>query len=218
MNDQWLPWTADMVDNELVTKILEIAKVKEYKKGEILFYQGEISNQFFLLLKGRVEVSVNSIHGKRKIISIHEPHCFTGELIVDKGPRITTAICLSDVKVAVLDTDLSLGSEYFDKKLYMALFHSTNFKLRIQLLQLSEHVFDEVENRVENFLFGLGKNFGTENERHIQVNLPITHQLIADVVGSSRVRVSQILSVLSKEDKIKMRRNEITLLKKRNQI
>lgn len=213
MNNQWLPWTADMVDEELVANILDKTEMKTYKKGEIIFHQGEISSNYFLLLSGRVEVSLNSSDGKKKIVSIHEPRCFFGELIMDKCHRITTATCLTDVTLALLNTSLSLGSEYLDKKLYKALFYSTNFKLRIQLLQLSEQVFDEVEDRVERFLFGLCTNFGQEEDDYLQVNLPVTHQLIADVVGSSRVRVSQVLSELSREEKIKMKRNKIIFLK-----
>ncbi len=70
-----------------------------------------------------------------------------------------------------------------------------------------------MEDRVERFLFGLYTNFGQEEDDYLQVNLPMTHQLIADVVGSSRVRVSQVLSELSREEKIKMKRNRITFLK-----
>lgn len=213
MDKKWVPWTANMVDDELVAVILEKIRPIEYKKGQTIFHQGENSDNYFLLLNGRVEVSMSNNQGKKKIISIHEPKCFFGEIIMDKAPRLASAVCLTNVTVAMLNTSFSLGSEYLDKKLFMSLFYSTNFKLRIQLLQLSEHVFDEVEDRVEKLLLGLCSNFGQETDKHSFIDLPVTHQMIADIVGSSRVRVSQIISDLSKKEKIKLKRNGITMKK-----
>ena len=210
----WVPWTTNMVEDEKLVKIIKNkANIKKFKKGQIIFYQGEESDKYYLLLHGRIEISLHSIDGKKKTISIHEPRCFFGELIMDHQPRITTATCLTDVTVAQMNTTFSLGSELYDKKLYMALFYSTNFKLRTQILQLSEHVFNEVEDRVEKLLSGLCANFGYDNDKFVQVDLPVTHQLIADIVGSSRVRVSQILSEFSKQERIQVKRNEITLRK-----
>ena len=213
-SNMWVPWTTNMVEDEKLVKIIKNkANIKKFKKGQIIFYQGEESDKYYLLLHGRIEISLHSIDGKKKTISIHEPRCFFGELIMDHQPRITTATCLTDVTVAQMNTTFSLGSELYDKKLYMALFYSTNFKLRTQILQLSEHVFNEVEDRVEKLLSGLCANFGYDNDKFVQVDLPVTHQLIADIVGSSRVRVSQILSEFSKQERIQVKRNEITLRK-----
>lgn len=213
MDDKWIPWTSNMVDDELADLVQEKAMIKKYKKGQNIFYQGEVSDEYFLLINGRIEISFQNNNGKRKIISIHEPRCFFGELIIDGQPRLTSAACLTDVTLAVMNTSFSLGSNHYDKNLYMALFYSTNFKLRTQLLQLSDQVFNEVEDRVENLITGLSTNFGQEKGKYVKVNLPLTHQLIADLVGSSRVRVSQILSEFSKDERIKIRKNEITIRK-----
>lgn len=212
-SNTFVPWTTNMVEDELVEVIKTKANIKKFKKGQIVFHQGEESDKYYLLLHGRIEISLHSNDGKKKTISIHEPRCFFGELVMDHQPRLTTATCLTDVTVALMNTSFSLGSELNDKKLYKALFYSTNFKLRTQVLQLSELVFNEVEDRVEKLLSGLCANFGHDNDKFVQVNLPLTHQLIADIVGSSRVRVSQILSDFSKQEKIQVKRNEITLRK-----
>jgi len=212
-SSMWIPWTTNMVDDDLVEAVKQNALIKSYRKGQFIFQQDEESDQYYLLLSGRIEVSLHNRDGKKKTISIHEPKCFFGEIILDRQPRITSATCLTDVTVAVMSISTTLGSEYFDKKLYTTLLYSTNFKLRTQMLQLSELVFSEVEDRVEKLLSGLCTNFGQDNDKYIQVSLPVTHQIIADIVGSSRVRVSQILSGFSKEQKIQVKRNEITLRK-----
>lgn len=212
-NNQWLPWTTNMLDDDLVKKVLEVYRTKEYKKGQLIFKQGEISDKIYLLLHGRVEINMVSKNGKKTIFSIHEPRCLFGELIMDNSPRLTTAVCLTNVVVGVLDSSLNLGSDYYEKKLYQALFYATSHKLKIQIQQLSEQVFEEAEDRIENLLLGLCKNFGKEESGQLQVDLPVTHQMIADLTGCSRPTVSLIISELSKKNKITMERNKIIFKK-----
>ncbi|WP_018305923.1 Crp/Fnr family transcriptional regulator [Desulfitobacterium hafniense] len=207
--NKWLPWTTNMLDDELVKKVLEVYQTKEYKKGQFVFEQGELSDQIYLLLQGRIEINMVSIDGKKTIFSIHEPRCFFGELIMDHSPRLTSAVCLTNVTAAALDSSLNLGSDYYEKKLYQALFYSTSRKLKIQIQQLSDQVFEEAEDRIEKLLLGLCKNFGQEKAGYIEVDMPITHQTIADLTGCSRPTVSLILKDLSKKKHIIMERNKL---------
>lgn len=208
-----VPWTKNMVDDDLIAVILQKTHKQKFQKGQMIFQQEEESNLFYLLLEGRIEISIHNHDGRKKTIAIHEPRIFFGELIYDRQPRLSTATCLTDVTVAVLDTDMSLGSKYYDEQLKNSLLYFASIKLRMQMSQLSALVFNEVEDRVESLISGLCANFGEDNEKYVQANLPLTHQLIADLVGSSRVRVSQILSDLYKQDKIQVKRHEITLYK-----
>lgn len=212
-NEKYVPWTTNMIDEDLVEKILQIYPKKNYTKGQMVYEQGEISNKIYLLLKGRVEVNMISKGGKKIIFGIHEPKCLFGELILDNSPRLTTAICLTDVTVAVLDNSLILGSDYHEKKLYKALLYSTGYKLKTQIQQLSEQLFEEAEERVENLLLGLCKNFGQEKSGYIEVDIPLTHQTIADLTGCSRPTVSLILKDLSRRKNIRMERNKLIFAK-----
>ncbi|SHN75130.1 Crp/Fnr family transcriptional regulator [Desulfitobacterium chlororespirans] len=211
--NKWLPWTTNMLDDDLVKKVLEVYQIKEYKKGQFVFEQGELSDQIYLLLQGRIEINMVSVDGKKTIFSIHEPRCFFGELIMDHSPRLTSAVCLTNVTAAALDSSLNLGSDYYEKKLYQALFYSTSRKLKIQIQQLSDQVFEEAEERIEKLLLALCKNFGKEESGQVQVDLPLTHQMIADLTGCSRPTVSQIISDLAKKDKLSMERNKIIFKK-----
>lgn len=214
MQSKWLPWSKNLVDPELVEKVLEVYPARKYEKGQSIFQQGDISNNYYLLLEGRVEIIINNYEGKKKIMNIHEPKCFFGEIIFDCEPRPTSAICLTNVTLAILDTTFQLGTEYYEKELYKTLFLLNNYKMRTHIRQISEQVFDDVEDRIEKLLLGLCSNFGEEKPDYFQVNLPVTQQLIADVVGCSRVRVSQILCDISKKNKILIERNKLIFYKK----
>jgi len=153
MHSKWLPWIRNMTDDNLVNKVLEVYPVKMFLKGEHIFEQGEISNKFYLLLEGRLEIIVFNNEGKKKILAIHEPKCFFGEIIFDGEPRPTSAVCLTNVQVAVLDTSLQLGSEYYEKELFKTLLILNSFKMRTHIRQISEHVFDDVEDRIEKLFW-----------------------------------------------------------------
>ena len=212
-SEKWLPWTTNMLDDDLVNKIKEVYRVKEYHKGYWIFKQGDISDTIYLLLDGRVEINMLSKDGKKIILAIHEPRCLFGELIMDNNLRLTSAVCLTDITVAALDSPLDLGSYHYEAKLYQALSYSTTRKLKIQIQQLSEQIFEDAADRIEKLLLGLCENLGKEENGQLRVDLPVTHQMIADMTGCSRPTVSLVIGELSRNNKIIMGRNMIIFKK-----
>lgn len=208
MTNEWLPWTSNKLDDNLVESILRSNPLKEFVKGDIIYWQGKQNNKFYLLLEGRVEISSVNVDGRKRIVSIHEPRCFFGETILDGFPNVLTATCLTAVKAAELDKNDII---HFDKQLLLAIIYSMSWKSRILINVLGDQTFDEVENRVQDLLLGLSDKFGKADENKVVVNLPLTHQLIADIVGSSRVRVSQTLGSMAKKRKLSMNRKYFTL-------
>ncbi|WP_338825346.1 Crp/Fnr family transcriptional regulator [Neomoorella humiferrea] len=205
----WPPWTRELFDGDFISKIVEIATLKDYRKGEIIYCQGDKNEKVFFLLKGRVEVSIINNDGKKRILSIHEPYCFVGETILDGFSYMTTAYCLSDVRIAVLEMSTILGSK--DNLILTALLKSLVLKMRILMSLIQKETF-EVSDRVESLLYSLGIRFGEKNSEGIILNLPLTHQLIADLVGCSRVRVSQTMKDLKNDKRVVKKSNKLYML------
>lgn len=205
LGNEWLQWTSDKLNknDEFVNSIVQSNPIKNYEKGEVIYWQGKPGDKFYLLLEGRVEVNFVNNEGKKRIVSIHEPKCFIGESILDGFPHILTAVSLTPVKVAVLSIK---DVNSWDREMLLELNKSLAWKSRIVIGQLTDQTFNEVGNRVEDLLLGLCNKFGKIDSDGIRVELPITHQLIADLVGSSRVRVSQSLGHMVKTKQLTMGR------------
>src|SRR5207253_9495831 len=64
-----------------ISRIRSGSKVREVKKGEILFEPGETNVPIFVLLSGSMEIVQSDLAGERLIVT-HGPGNFTGEMIM----------------------------------------------------------------------------------------------------------------------------------------
>lgn len=198
-------WTKNQLDDLFVEKIMHNHKLKTFKEKEIIYWQGKNNNYFYLLLEGLVEISMITSNGRKKIIHIHEPRCFFGETILDGKPNHLTATCLTPVKVIAINKDEVINSN--DKELWFKIILSFCAKNRNMVKLIEEQGFKEIDERVEDLLevlsYKLGMNYPND---YIYVKIPLTHQLIADFVGASRVRISQIIRKMTKEGRLHLKR------------
>jgi CRP/FNR family transcriptional regulator len=96
-----------------------------------------------------------------------------------------------------------------------------NFKIRRFLglktynleISLSELVFKPVKERVISVLKRLADKFGvcTKEPDFVKINIPLTHQILADMAGSSRETVSKIIGELKDKGLLKTERRYILI-------
>src|SRR5881398_1495684 len=67
-----------------ISRIRSGSKVREVKKGEILFEPVETNVPFFVLLSGSMEIVQSDLAGERLIVT-HGPGNFTGEMTMISG-------------------------------------------------------------------------------------------------------------------------------------
>jgi CRP/FNR family transcriptional regulator len=68
------------------------------------------------------------------------------------------------------------------------------FRLKQAQARIEDLVFRQVPSRVARLLVSLAEHHGKVTPNGIRVEFPLTHQEIADMVGSSRVTVTQVLN------------------------
>lgn len=196
--EEWSPWTGNMIDDAMVEKLLNISTVRRYAKGEVIYWEG-LDNRLFLLLSGQVEISIISSSGRKRTLAVREARAFIDDAMIDGYFYVVTITCLSEVEIAVFEQDSLIKAGYEDPSIFLCLLKSVIFKLQGLSLHLAGQTFDEVEDRVYLLLANLAKQHGQKTEEGIIIEKPLTHQFIADLVGSTRVRVTQILKNMSKQ-------------------
>ena len=89
-------------DDELM-KIVSQMKSFEFKAGTTLVNQGESANLFFIVHKGKVEVSVKKFFFWEKKVAVLESGDFFGEsVLVSDSKRTATVTALTDITCFVL--------------------------------------------------------------------------------------------------------------------
>jgi len=77
---------------------------KTFLKEEVIFQQGEISKNAYIIETGKVGIYKENPYGKRSLIGILKKSALFGEMgLIDKYPRSATAIALEKSKLTVVD-------------------------------------------------------------------------------------------------------------------
>jgi thioredoxin reductase (NADPH) len=71
---------------EQIERIRPLGRVRRVSAGDVLFRPGDVAIPFFVLLSGRMEIVQPDLDGER-MVAIHEPREFTGEMTMISGRK-----------------------------------------------------------------------------------------------------------------------------------
>lgn len=183
-----------------------------YGQCETIYLQGDKSNNFFYLKKGRVKAYILQKDGTDKILSIHEAGNFFGETAtIDQLPRPCCVSTMTQSEIIVLSlTDLNALMR-IDPDLCINIFQALAKKVRFLSYQIQDMAFYDAEQRVAHLLLRFAADFGTVTPEGIKLSISFTDQDMAGLVGSCRVTVTKILNTFKKEGLIEKGYRNITI-------
>lgn len=80
--------------------------MKNYKKGEVIFKEGDFELCMYDIYSGKVGIYANYGTPAQKLLTTLAAEDFFGEMgLIDAFPRSATAVALEDAQVAVIDDD-----------------------------------------------------------------------------------------------------------------
>jgi CRP/FNR family cyclic AMP-dependent transcriptional regulator len=205
------------VDDENLLKIANITSEKTYSKKNIVFHDGDFGDALYVIKQGRIKIAKVAIDGREKTLTILKSGDFFGEMaIFDDMPRSATAESMdNDVRL------LSINKTDFER----LIIENPSIAIRImkdltrRIRQVNEQVqdlaFKDVHGRVASTLFNLlktEKDTSKDPNREMLNSLKMTHQDLANMVGSSRETVTRALNRLQDEGIISISHQQISIL------
>ncbi len=169
----------------------QLSVLRRYPKNTILFIEGDESTHLYIIKEGKVSASVAGEDGREVILNYMSEGEYFGELaLLDGQPRSATVRAVTACEVIAISR--SSFQELLKTNPEFVLLVTSELTSRIR--QLTESVKDlallDVYGRVSNVLEKLSDENGRID------NPKVTHQDIANMVGSSREMVSRIMKQL----------------------
>ncbi|HLY17143.1 MAG TPA: Crp/Fnr family transcriptional regulator [Bryobacteraceae bacterium] len=161
-----------------------------YRKGKILFSQGDPADAVFSIQKGKVKLSVISKQDKEAVIAILTAGDLVGEgSLVGRLPkRMATASAITDCSIVRLAKPAMLRLLREDVAFSgMVLSYVLTRNNRIEA-DLVDQLFNSSEKRLARILLLLA-NFGKESEPELDIP-DISQETLAGLVGTTRSRIS----------------------------
>jgi CRP-like cAMP-binding protein len=99
--------TFDGLNDDELKQLAAICREARFAKGHILTTQGEEGEEFYIIRKGLVEVSVSEMGGgaPRTVINLGVGQVVGEMALVYRGPRSATVRCVAEVVVNVIQRD-----------------------------------------------------------------------------------------------------------------
>jgi CRP/FNR family cyclic AMP-dependent transcriptional regulator len=167
------------------------------RKNHILFSQGDTADAVFYILEGKVTLTVVSTRGKEAVVAILERAAFFGEAcLTGQVLRLETATVLDAAKIIRIDKTTMIRLLH-DEPTFSALFMEYLLSRNVRIQEdLVDHLFNSAEKRLARVLLLLA-HFGKEG-RPEPVIPKISQETLADMVGTTRSRVSLFLNKFRK--------------------
>jgi CRP/FNR family cyclic AMP-dependent transcriptional regulator len=180
-----------------LSKVGQGRTMVEHRAKQVVFSQGDAADSIFYIHKGKIKLTVVSNRGKEAVIAILGAGDFFGEgCLAGQVKRMSTATAMTPSSVARLDKTAAIKVLH-DEPAFTELFlqHLLTRSIRIEE-DLVDQLFNSSEKRLARVLLLLA-NFGKEGKPETVI-AKISQQTLADIVGTTRSRVSFFMNKFRK--------------------
>ncbi|MGA7402148.1 MAG: Crp/Fnr family transcriptional regulator [Candidatus Sulfotelmatobacter sp.] len=171
--------------------------LRDYRDKEIVFSQGETADAVFYVQSGTVKLTAVSSRHKKAIVAFLQRGSFFGEgCLAGQSLRIYTARSIGSSSIARLRKDSAIRTLKHDSQ-FAAVFVEY---LLSRIIRIEEDLVDQFFNFSERRLARVLLLFGEISRESKPENpLKVSQSTLAEMVGTTRARVSKFMSGFRKK-------------------
>jgi CRP/FNR family transcriptional regulator, polysaccharide utilization system transcription regulator len=187
---------------------------RQYKRGDILYQEGNRISGFYCINSGIIKVFKTGFDGKEQIIRFAKK----GDIIAYRSVlsnelACTSAKVIEDCQVCFIPSEILIS------------FIKTNSNFALELVKLACHELGEansfitdiaqktVRERLAEVLLFLVNDFGLDNQQFL--NISLTREELANIVGTATESVIRLLSEFKSDKLVELNGRRIKILNTR---
>jgi CRP/FNR family cyclic AMP-dependent transcriptional regulator len=171
-----------------------------YPKGNILFYDGDPGASVYIVMRGRVKISLVHEEGREVVLAVmNDGGVFGLVAALDNGPHIGTAITLTDCIIAAIQRERFVAFIAAHPLLQKTVDAELARLLRAAYRKVGEQALLPVKKRLLATLLEIARAEGFSDEGAIVFARP-TQRELAERIGTTRVVVARALKELLEEE------------------
>ena len=199
------------LNTDEVTTINFEKDFRQYKRGDILYQEGNRISGFYCVNSGIIKVFKTGFDGKEQIIRFAK----RGDIIAYRSvlsnePACTSAKVIEDCQVCFIPSEILIS------------FIKTNPNFALELMKLACHELGEansfitdiaqktVRERLAEVLLFLVNDFGLDNQQFL--NISLTREELANIVGTATESVIRLLSEFKSDKLVELNGRRIKII------
>ncbi len=182
------------ITNNDVNIIAKSLIKKKYPKGAHLFKENEEGKSLYVIIHGLVKIYTADKSGRLKTLAYLKDGDFFGEMaMLDQEKRSASALVIEDAEVFALSRGIVKKILLDNPQIALKLLKALSVRLRYCDKQIEDLTFRNLPGRVASALLDLAAKYGVKTPAGVRLNLKLTHQDLADIVGTAREVVTSVL-------------------------
>jgi CRP/FNR family cyclic AMP-dependent transcriptional regulator len=202
---------ADLPEED-VHALTSVAKRRTFRAGEVIFHREDPGQVLYIIKDGKVKMCIISPDGQEISLAVLGKGEYFGEFaLLDGLPRSTDAVALEKVECYTLQRSDFLNAIFKNPKIAILVLEALTKRLRNTDQMVEDLIFLDVYGRVAKKLLELADAHGIKVDDGIRIDVRLTQQELASMVGASRESVNKVLGYFTDKDFISTDKHRITL-------
>jgi len=199
-----------LLDEEKWEKLLSLGTLHKYKIGDIIFFQDQPSPGLVCLKQGRIKNCMFFPNGTEKIFTILDAPCILGETpVVDGGMNTYSSKAMAPSEIVFISRGKALEFLSRNPDLCLLILRIMAKKMRWMHIQANELLFS-IPQRLAYLLLNYN-DYGILPNKEMDEKLIITHDDLANLLGTTRPFITKYLSQFCKSGLIEKGKGYIAI-------
>ena len=201
------------VDPVAVQNLIEQMETVRFPRGTTIFEEGEPGDRLYIITSGKIKLARHAPDGRENLLTVMGPSDMFGELsIFDPGPRTSSAVCVTEVTAATMNSEMLKQWVADHPAIAQQLLRVLARRLRRTNANLADLIFTDVPGRVAKTLLQLANRFGSQEGGALRVNHDLTQEEISQLVGASRETVNKALATFAHRGWIRLEGKSVLIV------
>jgi len=184
------------------------------ERGKTIFFPGDPAERVYLLKRGAVRLSRVYETGEEITVALLRENSLFGVLSLltgQKSDRFYHAIAFTRVDLISAPATSVRQAIEKDARVGLLLLQGLSSRILQTETMIETLTHRDMSSRLVSFLLVLCRDFGMPGTRGITIDLKLSHQAIAEAIGSTRVTITRLLGDLRNDGLVEIDRKRITV-------
>jgi CRP-like cAMP-binding protein len=202
----------EQVSDELLQDIESTSRARSFPRNSPIYLPADEGTSVFLLASGRVKICHLTPEGKQSILAFIDPGELFGELaLLADGPREEYAEAVDASTVVMISGETMQRVMAARPELSLGVTKLIGLRRRRIEQRLKNLLFLSNRDRLTHLLLELAEQYGQSTPEGVRLGIQLSHQDLANVIGSTRETVTVVLGEMQQEQLLSIGRRKIVI-------
>jgi len=206
-----LPTNQTLLD---VIKSLDGVSTEVVDRSKTIFFPGDPAERVYLIRRGAVRLSRVYETGEEITVALLRENSLFGVLSLltgNRSDRFYHAIAFTRVELIAAPATSVRNAIEQDASVGLLLLQGLSSRVLQTETMIETLTHRDMSSRLASFLLVLCRDFGVPGEKGVTIDLRLSHQAIAEAIGSTRVTITRLLGELKSSSLLAIDRKKITI-------